>query len=183
MSFIQNARGIIRSMILMTSRSSSLDTSIGKPSTNLMFLFSTKETFWRVVILFQDKSKYVKLVRHDKSGISRLRFPDKAPSSQSSCLILSSTDDPSAYSSWLISFNLNLLYAKSKTSHVLLSWDILFADDAALANHTLDGIQDLTNYFSKACDDFGLTISIKNRGHGGRQSQFHLPPQLMHATY
>ena len=38
---------------------------------------------------------------------------------------------------------------------------MLFADDAALTAHTEAGLQDLINCFSDACNEFGLTISIK----------------------
>ena len=38
---------------------------------------------------------------------------------------------------------------------------MLFADDAALSAHTEAGLQDLINCFSDACNEFGLTISIK----------------------
>ena len=38
---------------------------------------------------------------------------------------------------------------------------MLFADDAAVVSHTENGLQILLDRFSKACKDFGLTISIK----------------------
>ena len=39
--------------------------------------------------------------------------------------------------------------------------DMLFADDAAVATHTLEDLQSLMDCFSQACKDFGLTISLK----------------------
>ena len=38
---------------------------------------------------------------------------------------------------------------------------MLFADDAAVVSHTESGLQNLIDCFSQACDDFGLTISVK----------------------
>ena len=38
---------------------------------------------------------------------------------------------------------------------------MLFVDDAALTAHTEAGLHDLINCFSDACNEFGLTISIK----------------------
>ena len=57
-------------------------------------------------------------------------------------------------------FNLSRLRAKTKVRKVLIR-EMLFADDAALAAHTEAGLQDLINCFSDACNEFGLTISIK----------------------
>ena len=39
--------------------------------------------------------------------------------------------------------------------------ELLFADDAALISHTEDGLQQLVSRFSRACKEFGLTISLK----------------------
>ena len=57
-------------------------------------------------------------------------------------------------------FNLARLGANTKVSEVLIS-DMLFADDAAGAPHTQEELQSLMDCFSKACKDFGLTISLK----------------------
>ena len=57
-------------------------------------------------------------------------------------------------------FNLARLRAKTKTKRVLVK-EMLFADDAAFVSHSEDGLQRLIDGFSKACKDFGLTISIK----------------------
>ena len=38
---------------------------------------------------------------------------------------------------------------------------MLFADDAAVATHTEEELQTLMDRFSQACNDFGLTISLK----------------------
>ena len=39
--------------------------------------------------------------------------------------------------------------------------DFLFADDATVVAHSAEDLQQLMNHFSKACQDFGLTISLK----------------------
>ncbi|CAH1252458.1 Hypp9298 [Branchiostoma lanceolatum] len=57
-------------------------------------------------------------------------------------------------------FNLNRLKAKTKVREALIR-DLLFADDAGLAAHTEQGIQSLMDRFSRACQDFGLIISLK----------------------
>ena len=56
--------------------------------------------------------------------------------------------------------NIRRFGAKTKLSHHLIR-ELLFADDAALASHTRQGLQRLLDDFSKACNDFGLTISVK----------------------
>ena len=38
---------------------------------------------------------------------------------------------------------------------------MLFADDAALAAHTEEALQRLITRFAEACNEFGLTISLK----------------------
>ena len=38
---------------------------------------------------------------------------------------------------------------------------MLFADDAALASHTENGLQQLVSQFSQGCKEFGFTISLK----------------------
>ena len=43
--------------------------------------------------------------------------------------------------------------------HVIIR-EALFADDIALATHSGYALQKLINLFSKACNEFGLTISI-----------------------
>ncbi|XP_066294595.1 uncharacterized protein [Branchiostoma lanceolatum] len=57
-------------------------------------------------------------------------------------------------------FNLNRLKAKTKVREALIR-DLLFADDTGLAAHTEQGLQSLTDRFSRACQDFGLIISLK----------------------
>ena len=57
-------------------------------------------------------------------------------------------------------FNLARLGANTKVTEVLIR-DMLFADDAAVATHTQEELQSLMDCFSKACKDFGLTISLK----------------------
>ena len=57
-------------------------------------------------------------------------------------------------------FNLARLRAKTKVCNDLIR-DMLFADDAAVATHTQEELQSLTDCFSQACNDFGLTISLK----------------------
>ena len=40
--------------------------------------------------------------------------------------------------------------------------ELLFADDCALNRNTEAGMQQCVNHFSRACDNFGFTISTKN---------------------
>ena len=56
--------------------------------------------------------------------------------------------------------NITRLRAKTKV-HELLIRDLLFADDAALASHSQEGLQRLVDKLSHACKEFGLTISLK----------------------
>ncbi|KAL8591855.1 hypothetical protein ACOMHN_044351 [Nucella lapillus] len=57
-------------------------------------------------------------------------------------------------------FNLSRLRAKTKVQLKCLR-DFLFADDAAVTAHTAENLQQLMTRFSDACQDFGLTISLK----------------------
>ena len=57
-------------------------------------------------------------------------------------------------------FNLSRLRAKSKVQLKCLR-DFLFADDAAVTAHSDMELQQLMTRFSQACEDFGLTISLK----------------------
>ena len=57
-------------------------------------------------------------------------------------------------------FNLARLKAKTKIRRVLIR-EMLFADDAALVAHTQDGLQSMMNALPRACQEFGLTISLK----------------------
>ena len=57
-------------------------------------------------------------------------------------------------------FNLARLKAKTKVRPVLIR-EMLFADDAAVTSHSEEGIQQLISQFAHACNEFGLTISIK----------------------
>ena len=57
-------------------------------------------------------------------------------------------------------FNLARLKAKTKIQEMLIR-DMPFADDAALVSHTEQQLQTLMNSFSRASQDFGMTISIK----------------------
>ena len=56
-------------------------------------------------------------------------------------------------------FNLARLRAKTKVRKDLIR-DMLFADDAAVATHTQEELQSLTDCFPHACKHFGLTISV-----------------------
>ncbi len=49
---------------------------------------------------------------------------------------------------------------KTKVRRVLIR-EMLFADDAALTAHTKDALQRLISSFTRASDEFGLTISLK----------------------
>ena len=57
-------------------------------------------------------------------------------------------------------FNLSRLRAKTKVKLKCMQ-DLLFANDAAVVAHSAEELQQFVNYFSKACQDFGLTISLK----------------------
>ena len=57
-------------------------------------------------------------------------------------------------------FNLGRLRAKKRTMEALIK-DLLFADDAALTAHSNEGLQSLMDRLARACELFGLTISIK----------------------
>ena len=57
-------------------------------------------------------------------------------------------------------FNLARLRSKTKVSQVLLR-DFLFVNDAALVAQIDNDLQNLLDGFSNACDDFGLTISLR----------------------
>ena len=57
-------------------------------------------------------------------------------------------------------FNLSRPRAKTKVQLRCLR-DFLFADDAAVTAHSAEDLQQLMICFSDACQDFGLTISLK----------------------
>ena len=57
-------------------------------------------------------------------------------------------------------FNLSRLRAKTKVQLRCLR-DFLFADDAAVTAHSAEDLQQLMTRFCDACQDFGLTISLK----------------------
>ena len=57
-------------------------------------------------------------------------------------------------------FNLRRLKANTKVKVATLS-ELLFADDCALNSNTEAEMQQSVNHFSKACDNFGFTISTK----------------------
>ena len=66
-------------------------------------------------------------------------------------------------------FNLARLRAKTKVRRVLIR-EMLFADDAALTAHTEEALQRLITRFAEACNDFGLTISLKKTNIMGKMS-------------
>jgi hypothetical protein len=57
-------------------------------------------------------------------------------------------------------FNLSRLKAKSQV-HLKCLRDFLFADHAALVSNTESGLQLLVEKYNNACNEFGLTISLK----------------------
>ena len=67
-------------------------------------------------------------------------------------------------------FNLARLRAQKKVRKVLIR-DMLFAGDAAVATHTQEELQSLTDCFSKACKDFTLTISLKTTNVLGQDTE------------
>ena len=48
---------------------------------------------------------------------------------------------------------------------------MLFADNGAVAIHTQQELQSLMNRFSQACEDFGLTISLKKKNIMGQDTE------------
>ena len=72
-------------------------------------------------------------------------------------------------------FNHCRLRAKTKVRKVLTR-DMLFADDAAVATHTKEELQSLMDCFSQACKDFGLTISLKKTNVLGQDTE--APPVI-----
>ena len=77
------------------------------------------------------------------------------------------------------------LRAKTKVRHVTIR-EVLFADDTAKAKHTEESLQRLIDCFALACDDFGLTISLKNTvvmGQGTTASpSVHIGNQVLNAV-
>ena len=59
-------------------------------------------------------------------------------------------------------------------SKVLIS-HLLFADDAAMATHKNDQLQGLMDFFSQACQDVGLTISLRRINVMGQDVEVPLP--------
>ena len=57
-------------------------------------------------------------------------------------------------------FHLKRLKAKTKVEVATLR-ELLFADDCALNSNTEVEMQQCVNQFSRACDNFGFTISTK----------------------
>ena len=76
-------------------------------------------------------------------------------------------------------FNLARLRAKTKTREVTIR-DMLFADDAAVCSHTEDELQSLMDRFSRACDDFSLTISLKKTQVLAQEAE---PPNITISNY
>ena len=71
-------------------------------------------------------------------------------------------------------FNLRRLKAKTKVKVATLR-ELLFADDCALNSNTEAEMQQCVNHFSRACDNFGFTISTK------KTEVMHQPaPRKMH---
>lgn len=56
-------------------------------------------------------------------------------------------------------FNLARLRAKTKALVVLIR-ELPFADDAALASHTVEALQRLMDHFAHACSEFGLNTLL-----------------------
>ena len=68
------------------------------------------------------------------------------------------------------------LHTRSDGSREVLIRDMLFADDAAVATHMEQELQTLMDSFSKACKDFGLTISLKKTNVLGQDVE--APPSI-----
>ena len=58
--------------------------------------------------------------------------------------------------------------------------DFLFANDAALAVHSAEDLQQFMNHFSRTCQDFGLTTSLKKTQVMGQG--IHSPPSITIST-
>ena len=56
--------------------------------------------------------------------------------------------------------------------------DLLFADDAAITAHSAKDLQQLMNRFSKACQNFTLTTSLKNKNTGHGAERVNLSPSI-----
>ena len=56
--------------------------------------------------------------------------------------------------------------------------DLLFANDAAITAHSAKDPQQLMNHFSKACQNFTLTTSLKNNNTGHRAERVNLSPSI-----
>ena len=72
-------------------------------------------------------------------------------------------------------FNPARLRVKTQVSKVLIR-DMLFADDAAVVTHTHEELQSLVDCFSQACEDFGVTISLKKTNVLGQDTK--APPVI-----
>jgi len=57
-------------------------------------------------------------------------------------------------------FNLSWPCAKTKTKHVL-TYELLYANEAALVAHSEMHLQNLCKRFAEACNDFSMTINLK----------------------
>lgn len=54
--------------------------------------------------------------------------------------------------------------------------DLLFANDAAITAHSAKDPQQVMNHFSKACQNFTLTTSLKNKNTGHGAERVNLSP-------
>ena len=77
-------------------------------------------------------------------------------------------------------FNASRLRAQINVRLITIR-DMLFADDAAVTSHTEEGLQHLMNVFSRACKDFGLTISLKKTNVVGQDVP--TPPTIVIENY
>ena len=80
-------------------------------------------------------------------------------------------------------FNTARLRAKTK-AYVVLIRELLFADDAALTSHSEEDLQHLLDKLSHACNEFGLTISLRTTNilAQGAESAPPPPPQSSPST-
>ena len=69
-------------------------------------------------------------------------------------------------------FNLAHLKVRRNFPEALIR-DVLFADDAAVVTYTQRELHLLMDYFSQACKDFGLTISLKKTNILGQDTRHH----------
>ena len=82
------------------------------------------------------------------------------------------TNCPEGFYIWMSSdgklFNITRLHAKTRACKVLIR-ELLFADNAALKSHSMEGLQRLVDKLSHACKEFGRARCRGSPSHHHRQ--------------